>query len=331
MLESKTIFSTHILHPEVTRDLRALGDFRVASAPTPDAINAESAGAEIIVVRAKIAPGIIRRENALMACVRHGAGLDMIPVDVATGAGVLVANVPGANATTVAEHVIWCALALFRKYPEVNSDLRHGGWEAGRQHANDGRELSGKTVGILGVGNIGRQIASIARQGFGCKLIAQTRTPANLPDGITPVSLDVLLAQSDVLVLSCPLTDQTLGIIDQNAIAKMKQGALLINVSRGPVTDESALIEALASGHLGGAAIDVFSEQPLAPDHAFFSLPNVILTPHMAGITEESMLRMGQGVVAETKRILAGKKPEHFCNPEVWDTYSARFPKDRSS
>ena len=321
----KVIFSTHVLHPDVTHALQALGDYRVASAPTPTAINVESAGAEIIVVRAKIAPEIVTRENGLMACVRHGAGLDMIPVDVATKAGVLVANVPGANATTVAEHAIWSALALFRKYPVVNSDLRQGGWEVGRKHSNDGRELSGKTVGILGVGNIGRKIALMARQGFGCKVIAQTRTPATLPDGITQVPLDDLLAQSDVLVLSCPLTDQTAGIIDQQAIAKMKQGALLINVSRGPVTDEAALIEALASGHLGGAAIDVFSEQPLPSNHAFFSLPNVILTPHMAGITEESMLRMGQGVVAETKRILAGEKPENFCNPEVWDNYRARF------
>lgn len=325
MSKSKIIFSTHALHPDVTHDLCELGEYRVASAPTPDAINAESAGAEIIVVRAKIAPEIILRERGLMACVRHGAGLDMIPVDVATDAGVLVANVPAANATTVAEHAIWSALALFRKYPVVNSDLRNGGWEAGRIHSNDGRELSGKTVGILGVGNIGRQIGLIARHGFGCEVIAQTRTPANLPDGVTQVTFDVLLAQSDVLVLSCPLTEQTSGIIDGEAIAKMKRGALLINVSRGPVTDEAALIRALASGHLGGAAIDVFSEQPLPPDHAFFGLPNVILTPHMAGITEESMLRMGQGVVAETKRILAGEKPENFCNPEVWGSYCARF------
>ena len=325
MSKAKVIFSTHVLHPEVTHSLRALGEYRVASAPTPEAINAESAGAEIIVVRAKIAPEIVIREKGLMACVRHGAGLDMIPVDVATKAGVLVANVPGANAITVAEHVIWSALALLRKYPAVNSDLRNEGWESGRKHSNDGRELSGRTVGILGVGNIGRQIASMSQHGFGCKVIAHTRTPANLSDGITQVPFDDLLAQSDVLVLSCPLTDETAGIIDQHAITKMKQGALLINVSRGPVTDEAALIAALASEHLGGAAIDVFDEQPLPSDHAFFSLPNVILTPHMAGITEESMLRMGQGVVAETKRILAGEKPDNFCNPQVWDDYRTRL------
>ncbi|MEO9780447.1 MAG: hydroxyacid dehydrogenase [Sedimentitalea sp.] len=325
MTGSKVIFSTHALHPDVTRDLQSLGDYRVSSAPTPDAILKESAGAEIIVVRAKIAPEIITREKGLIAFVRHGAGLDMIPMDAATQAGVVVANVPGANATTVAEHVIWSALALLRKYPAVNADLRGSGWEAGRVHSPAVRELSGRTIGILGAGNIGRRVAHMARHGFGCNVIAQTRTPADLPDGIEGVSFDQLLARSDILALTCPLTRETRGIIDRAAIAKMKPGAILINVSRGPVTDETALAEALASGHLGGAAIDVFSQQPLPSDHPFLALKNVILTPHMAGITEESMLRMGQGVVAETRRILVGEKPQNFCNPEVWEQNRKRF------
>tara|TARA_R110002094_G_scaffold219049_1_gene190855 strand:- start:597 stop:1577 length:981 start_codon:yes stop_codon:yes gene_type:complete len=325
MNRSCVIFSTHELHPDVTRDLQALGEYRVCSAPTPAAILEQSAGAGIIVVRAPIAPQIVEREAGLMACVRHGAGLDMIPVDTATKAGVLVANVPGANATTVAEHAIWSMLALLRKYPMVNHDLRGTGWEAGRAHSNQGRELSGRTVGILGVGNVGRAVAAMAQYGFGCTVVATTRTPAHLPDGVEPVSFDRLLARSDVLVLSCPLNDQTRGILDRAAIARMKPGAILVNVSRGPVTEETALAEALASGHLGGAAIDVFATQPLPPDHAFFDLPNGVLTPHMAGITEESMMRMGQGVVSETRRILAGKKPENFCNPAVWDSYRKRF------
>ncbi|MGJ5619400.1 hydroxyacid dehydrogenase [Sulfitobacter sp. MF3-043] len=323
----KVIFSTHKLHPDVTRDLTTLGDYRVASAPTPEAILNESAGAEIIVVRARIAPEIIEREAGLMACVRHGAGLDMIPVEVATKAGVLVANVPGANATTVAEHAIWSALALLRKYPVVNADLRKQGWEAGRAHSDHGRELSGRCIGILGVGNIGASVARIAQHGFGCKVIAMTRTPDNLPDDIEAVSFDALLARSDVLMLCCPLTDETRGIVSADAIAKMKPGAVLINVSRGPVTDEAALIVALSSGHLGGAAVDVFGTHPLPQDHPFFELPNVVLTPHMAGITQESMLRMGQGVVVEIRRILAGQRPENFCNPEVWNTYCKRFDR----
>lgn len=318
-------FSTHSLHPEVTRDLRGLGELRIASAPTPGAILAESAGAEIIVVRAPIAAEIVTREAGLRACVRHGAGLDMIPVEVATQAGVLVANVPGANAVTVAEHAIWSALALLRRYPQVNADLRRDGWEAGRRHSNDGRELSGRTLGILGMGNVGRALFRIARHGFGVRVIVSTRTPSGLPDGAEAVALTELLAQSDVLVLSCPLTEETRGLIDGRAIAAMKQGAVLVNVSRGAVVDEAALIAALASGHLAGAAVDVFTTQPLPRDHPFLGLPNVILTPHMAGITEESMLRMGQGVVTAVRQILAGGMPDTLCNPDVEKAYRARF------
>lgn len=320
------IFSTHRLHPDVTRDLMALGRYVVASAPTPQAIEAESKGAEIIVVRAPIAPAIIARETGLRATVRHGAGLDMIPVDVATEAGVLVANVPGANAVTVAEHAIWSAMALLRRYPMVNRDLRDQGWEQGRRHSDDGRELSGRVLGVVGFGNVGRVLHAIAANGFGMRVIAHTRSPDTLPADVTGHDLPDLLAQADIVVLCCPLTPQTTGMINTATLSRMRPGSILINVARGAVVDEAALVAALQSGHLGGAALDVFTAQPLVADHPFLSLPNVILTPHMAGITEESMLRMGQGVVAETRRILAGDLPDNLCNPQVVPAYHRRFP-----
>ena len=319
------IFSTHPLHPEVTQALQALGPFRVASAPVPQAIADESAGAEIIVVRASIPPGIIGREAGLRALIRHGAGLDMIPVDQATAAGVLVANVPGANALTVAEHVIWTAAALLRRYPQVNHDLRAGGWAAGRAHSDHGREMTGKVLGVLGMGHIGRALARIAVHGFAMPVLCHTRS-GTAPEGGHPVSFADLLAQSDILVLCAPLTDQTRGMVDAAALARMKPGAILVNVARGPLVEESALIAALASGHLGGAAIDVFDTQPLPPNHPLIALPNVILTPHMAGITEESMLRMGQGVVAEAQRVVAGDLPRNLVNPAAVGLYRRRFP-----
>ena len=319
------IFSTHPLHPDVTAALQALGPFRVASAPTAAAITAESIGAEVIVVRAPIPPDVVRREAGLKALLRHGAGLDMIPVEVATEAGVLVANVPGANALTVAEHVIWSAMALLRRYPQVDRDLRSAGWAAGRAHSDLGREISGRVLGVLGMGAIGRALAAMAQGGFGMKVICHTRSGTGLPPGIAHVSLERLFADSDILALCAPLTDQTRGLVDAAALARMRAGAILVNVARGPVVVEKALIAALASGHLGGAAIDVFDTQPLPTDHPFLSLPNVILTPHMAGITEESMLRMGMGVVEEARRIAAGALPLHFVNPEVLPRFTARF------
>lgn len=319
------IFSTHPLHPDVTAALQALGPFRVASAPTAAAITAESIGAEVIVVRAPIPPDVVRREAGLKALLRHGAGLDMIPVEVATEAGVLVANVPGANALTVAEHVIWSAMALLRRYPQVDRDLRSAGWAAGRAHSDHGREISGRVLGVLGMGAIGRALAAMAQGGFGMKVICHTRSGTGLPPGIAHVSLERLFADSDILALCAPLTDQTRGLVDAAALARMRAGAILVNVARGSVVVEKALIAALASGHLGGAAIDVFDTQPLPTDHPFLSLPNVILTPHMAGITEESMLRMGMGVVEEARRIAAGALPLHFVNPEVLPRFTARF------
>jgi D-3-phosphoglycerate dehydrogenase len=318
------IFSTHPLHPEVTAALMALGPYSVASAPAAGAILAESIGAEIIVVRAPIPAEVIRREAGLRALLRHGAGLDMIPVEVATECGVLVANVPGANAVTVAEHVIWTALALLRRHPQVNADLRRDGWEAGRRHADLGRELSGRTLGIVGMGNVGRALLNIARLGFGMRVMATTRSPATVPDGAEAVALPDLLAASDVVALCCPLTDQTRGLIGAAELEAMKPGAVLVNVSRGPVVQEAPLIVALGN-HLGGAALDVFDTQPLPRDHPFLALPNLILTPHMAGITEESMLRMGQGVVAEAARVAAGDLPRNLVNPEVLPRFRARF------
>lgn len=319
------IFSTHPLHPDVTVALQEIGPYRVASAPTAEAIAAETAGASLIVVRATIPTGIASREAGLRALVRHGAGLDMIDVAEATGAGVLVANVPGANALTVAEHAIWTALALLRRNPQVTRDLHAAGWAAARSHSDHGRELSGRTLGVLGLGSIGKVLARIARLGFGMPVLAHTRS-GTVADGVQVVSLSDLLERSDVLVLCAPLTEETREMIDAAALAKMKPGAILINVARGPLVNEVALIAALRSGHLGGAALDVFDTQPLPPDNPLLTMPNVILTPHMAGITEESMLRMGQGVVAEAHRILAGELPVNLVNPAAVPRYFARFP-----
>lgn len=320
------IFSTHPLHPQVTDLLLGMGDYRVASAPTPQAIDAESNGAGIIVVRAPIDPVIVRREAGLMACVRHGAGLDMIPVDTCTGAGVLVANVPGANALTVAEHAIWSALALLRHYPAVHADLRDAGWQAARAHADHGRDLSGCRIGIVGMGNVGTALARIAKRGFGMQVLAVTRPSGRKPRGVSAVSMFDMLVQADVVVLCCPLNAQTRGLIGAEELALMRPGAVLVNVARGPVVAEAALVAALNEGRLRGAALDVFDTQPLACDHPFLRMKNVILTPHMAGITAESMLRMGMGVVDEVRLILAGDKPRNFCNPGGWDRYRARFP-----
>lgn len=319
------VFSTHALHPAVARRLRAASDYRVASNPTGAAILTEGTGAEVLIVRAPVPPEYFTRATGLRAAVRHGAGLDMVPMEAATAAGVLVANVPGANASTVAEHAIFAAIALMRRFRQVDAALRTEGWAAARGLADTNRDLGGRVLGILGYGNIGQALRRMA-QGIGMTVIVHTRRPASLPSDVDAVGFPDLLARSDVLVICCPLTDATRGLIDAAALAAMKPDAVLVNVARGPIIVTDALVAALARGHLWGAALDVFDEQPLAPDHPLFALPNVMLTPHVAGITGDSMLRMGQGTADEVLRILAGHLPVNFCNPEVESAYRARFP-----
>lgn len=325
------VFSTHPLYPGATAALQARARFRVASTPTAAAIMAEGLGADVLVVRAPIPPEYFTAAYGLCAAVRHGAGLDMIPVEAATAAGVLVANVPGANAVTVAEHAIFAAIALLRRFREVDGALRSQGWEAGRAFADHGRELGGRVLGIVGFGQIGGALARIAGQGFGMRVVACTRRPDTLPAGVQAMALEGLMAQVDVLVLCCPLTDATRGMISAARLGAMKPGAILINVARGPVVDEGALLAALQSGHLGGAALDVFATQPLPRDHPLLALPNVVLTPHMAGITEDSMARIGQVVVAEVLRVLDGGLPVNLCNPEVVGAYRGRFPQSETA
>lgn len=320
------IYSTHSLHPKVEAMLVKAGEYQVASALDPATLVSEGAEAGIIVVRANIPAELFIRQRNLRAAIRHGAGLDMIPVDAATAAGVLVANVPGANAVTVAEYVVFATLALTRRFRMIDRDLRGKGWFAGRSHAEQAGEISGRTMGIIGMGNIGRAIAQIAQEGFGIRVLSHTRRNSGFPEGVAAVSLDKLLETSDIVVLACPLTNETRGMIGARELGLMKRGALLINVARGPVVVEADVVAALGSGHLGGAALDVFSTQPLAADHPLLGFDNVILTPHLAGITDEAMERMGTVVAEETVRILAGKLPVNLVNPEAVNAYRQRFP-----
>ncbi len=319
------ILSTHALHPKATAMLAGHGELVIASALDDAALVREAENADIVIVRAPLPAALFANAPKLRAAIRHGAGLDMIPVDAATQAGVLVANVPGVNARSVAEHVIFTTLALLRRFRSVDADLRAQGWLAGREHSYFANELAGRTMGIIGMGNIGRAVFSIACNGFGVEVIANSRNPKSLPEGARFATVDQLVEQSDIVVLCCPLTPETTGLMSRERIGRMKPGALLINVSRGPVVDDDALIEALSDGTIGGAALDVFSTQPLPPDHPYFSFPNVIVTPHLAGITEESMERMGTGAAAEAIRVLGGKLPVNLRNAEVVEAYRRRF------
>jgi D-3-phosphoglycerate dehydrogenase len=328
MRDRPKILSTHTLHPRATETLSGAGDLVIAPALDAETLTREASVADIVIVRAPLPPALFEAAHKLRAAIRHGAGLDMIPVEAATKAGVLVANVPGVNARSVAEHVFFVTMALLRRFRMMDGDLRTGGWLAGRTHAEQTGELAGRTIGIVGMGNVGRAVMRIARDGFGLKVLVNSRSrPSDLPDGVDVLSIDDVIAESDVVVLCCPLTPETTGLLSRERIGRMKPGALIVNVSRGPVINDDALIEALRDGHIGGAALDVFVTQPLPADHPYFSFTNVIVTPHMAGITEESMMRMGKGAAEEAIRVLSNRLPVNLCNPDVLERYRKRFPE----
>lgn len=307
--------------------LSAAGELRIASGLDAATLVREGREADIVIVRAPLPEALFTEAPRLRAAIRHGAGLDMIPVAAATKAGVLVANVPAVNAGSVAEHVMMTALMLLRQFRRVDRDLRGEGWLAGRAYADTNQDLAGRTVGIVGMGAVGRQVLRIARDGFGLDVVANSRRLDALPPGVRGVSVDELVEVSDLVVLCCPLTPQTTGLMSRERIARMRPGAILVNVSRGPVLDEDALVEALREGRIGGAALDVFARQPLPPDHPLFGFDNVVLTPHMAGITEQSMMRMGTGAAAEARLVLSGELPRNLRNPEAVARYRERFPQ----
>jgi D-3-phosphoglycerate dehydrogenase len=347
MAEGQTVLLTNALHPDGQRMLDEAG-VRSVLAPDVAADTLRRLALEVdgIIVRAQLPADICDHAPRLKGIVRHGVGLDFIPVEAATAAGVPVANLPGCNTQAVAEYVIAQLLNLRRPLLAVDAKLRSDGWDKARALPLGGgakaasasnvdevlaraegcwvrkrmpaagfSELGGTVLGILGVGNVGARIARIA-QAIGMTVIGVCRDPSEVPAGVEAVSMDELFARADALVLSCALTPETRGIVNAARIATMKPGAVVINASRGPVIDTAALVSALHEGRIAGAALDVYDQHPIEPGHPLFDCPNLLMTPHIAAITTTSMRAMSVGAVGEMLRILSGREPEHLVNSD---------------
>jgi (S)-sulfolactate dehydrogenase len=222
---------------------------------------------------------------------RLGVGLDNIDVAGCKARGIEVIPAIGANALAVAEWVVSAAMMLLRPWYTASAGVAAGHWP--RAALLSGREISGKTFGIVGYGSIGRVTAKLAGA-LGMKIVAcGSGSGLHSRTGEQALStLDEVLAQSDVISLHMPLTDSTRNLIDATALAKMKPGAILVNAARGGIVDEAALAHALRSGHLGGAALDVFEQEPLGAGNVFADVPNLLLSPHVAGVTQEAETRV---------------------------------------
>jgi D-3-phosphoglycerate dehydrogenase len=234
----------------------------------------------------KVTAKILERAKNLKVIGRAGIGVDNVDIAAATAKGVIVMNTPFGNSITTAEHAITLMLALARQIPEADASTRAGKWEKNKFM---GVEIFGKTLGIIGCGNIGSIVADRA---IGLKMKVIAYDPYLSPEralnlGVEKVELDELFRRSDFITLHTPLTDKTRNIIDAAALKKMKKGVRVINCARGGLVDEAALADALAIGHVAGAALDVFAEEP-ATNNALFNLPNVVCTPHLGAATSEA-------------------------------------------
>jgi D-3-phosphoglycerate dehydrogenase len=274
--------------------------------------------AQGLIVRRQLPPDLFDGPNALRGIVRHGVGLDFIPVDSATRHGLPVANTPEVNANAVAEYAIAAMLESARRFRFFDNQVRQGNWNERKNAASTTFELNGRAVGIVGFGAIGERVAQIAANGFGMHVAAYTRTPSRLPEGIPAMTMEDLFERSDFIVLACPLTEQTRGLVNHDVLSRAKPGLVLVNVARGAVVDETDLIDALEAGQIAGAALDVFATQPLPMDSRLRNHPRVLLTPHLAGTTQDAERAMGLMAVETQLALLRGERPENVVNRECY-------------
>jgi len=274
------------------------------SQPAANALAAELADADALVVRSatRVTDELLAQAPRVRVVGRAGVGVDNIDLDAATHRGVVVMNTPGGNSASVAEHALALMLSLARSIPQLNAALHAGRWE---KAGAAGAELRGKTLGLVGLGRVGAEVARRAR-GFEMRVVAYDPylSPERAAEwGVELVPLADLLAQSDFVSLHTGLSAATQNMVNTETLAQMKRGARLINTARGELVDEAALAAALRSGHLAGAALDVFTIEP-PRDSPLLAMPNVIATPHVAGSTAEAQEEVGVQIAQQVRDFL---------------------------
>jgi phosphoglycerate dehydrogenase-like enzyme len=277
-------------------------------------------GANYPIVSAKILENI----PSIRMVQSHGTGYDKIDIDAAARLSIPVANSPGQNAMTVAEFTLSLIIALQRRMIVLDREIKAGNYsEIRKSSISSGlNEIRDCRIGFVGLGTIGKLVAKIAGL-LGARMayhdVYRADKDLEMELRLDYKSLDKLLASSDIVCLHVPLTEQTKKIIGKRELELMPQGSLLINTSRGEVVDQAALADALGSGHIGGAAIDTVSPEPPPPDHPLLNLSlaardRLILTPHIAGVTDPAFVRLTNSALANIERVAAGKPPENVVN-----------------
>ena len=276
----------------------------------------ELAGLDVLIaLQPSVTPRTLEHADRLSLIARVGVGLDRIDLDECTRRGVLVTIAPDGVRRPLAAGTMALLLALAHRIPERDRRMRTGWWS--RQELS-GIGLRGRTLGVIGFGNVGRELCALAEP-FELRVIAADPYLAKAPAGVELVALDDLLRHSDFVVCLCPLTDETRGLLDARRLALMKRTAFLVNVARGPIVDEASLTDALRDGRIAGAALDVFEQEPIDPGHPLLRLDNVILSPHAVALTDEAYAGSGRSACEAVLAFAHGEIPRHLANPQALD------------
>ena len=272
----------------------------------------------IMTCFAQVTPVVVRAAEKCRVISRYGVGVDNIAVDVATELGIPVTYVPDYCVDEVSDHVMALLLTWNRQVGFYDGVAKAGRWE-GTPSPHPLTRLRGQTIGILGFGRIGRAVADKARA-FGLAVEVfdpYLPTDATLPDGVSAVPMDDLLAASDYVTVHTPLNEQTRGLVGAAEFQRMKSSAYIINCARGPIIDEPALIDALRGGQIAGAGLDVMESSAPPANHPLFGMDNVIVTPHVAFLSQQSVLELEVRTAQATVDVLQGRMPEFLVNPAV--------------
>ncbi|CAN5600053.1 hypothetical protein BH23PLA1_BH23PLA1_37350 [soil metagenome] len=318
MPERPIIYCMTTMHESGMNLLHEAGEVHMASALDPETLRREVVEADAIVTRTHgdIDADLMDCAPRLVVIGRHGVGYDQIDIPAATERGIQVLTTPGANVEAVVEHALAFLIGLSKHFPQQMAALNSGQYHNRTKWM--GRDLTGRTLGIIGFGRIGKRMGVLCHQAFGMKVlyndIVEIPQAAELAAGARRVELNELLACSEYITLHVPLDASTRRMIDRGALSKMQPETILINTCRGPVVDESAVAEALDAGRLWGYGADVFDIEPPPPDHPLVGRPDVMLTPHSAAQTVESLRNMASWVAEDVIGYLRGEPPKRPVN-----------------
>ena len=294
-------------------------DVTVGVDGAPDAVEETLAGVDVAFVtsRIKVTHDVLAAARDLKVVAKLGTGIDNVDLEAAAERGVAVTYTPGHNALSVAEHTLALLLATARRLPEMRGIIESGGW---RDEATLGTRLSGKTVGVVGFGNVGKRVGKLLA-GFEVDVIVHDPYVPTIDAefvGGELVGLDDLLRRSDAVVVNAELTEETRGYLGEHEFSLMKDSAVLVNTARGPIVEEDALVDALRDGEVAGAGLDVYASEPLGKDSPLLEFDNVVVTPHVAAMTEESRAETIDTLAANVLAILDGEPVQgrYLATPE---------------